>query len=107
MIVIFCDWTSQPQNVINFLLFDFPNFSNKIYWNLDLLSHGIIILNMKQKVVKCYIIPLPRLSYIRLYIYWFIYLKWKFWMENYVYFLLATMVKTKLLNCANCVSINF
>ena len=64
MIVIFC----ESPNVLNFLLFAFTNFSEKIYRHPDLLSHKTMILKMiwhvKQKVVECYIMPPPRLSYI-------------------------------------------
>ena len=40
IILIFCDSTSQPQKVLNFLLFDFTNFidKNKIYFHLDLIK---------------------------------------------------------------------
>ena len=51
----------------------FSNFIKKFYEHLDLLSYGTMILNMiwhvLQKVVKCYFLPLPWLSYI----YWAIY----------------------------------
>ena len=54
---IFCILFLQTQNVLNFLLFDYPNFSDKIYQHHNLFSHGIMMLKMiwhvKQEVANC------------------------------------------------------